>query len=157
MQRRYAPGSQEAVNLLAAAAARAGLPVEWATSKATHELMRRESGGWVGRPNYTFGAVSSVVRAAEWPLVWARLRAGEVWTKSTATGLGQLLSSNAQKYYPDGLMGIGDPLNEAVGLLRYIADRYGSPQIALAMHGATGSYVHGITGKVRTKKFKEGY
>lgn len=157
MSKKYAPGSQEAIDLLTAAAVKAGLPASWGANSATHELMRRESGGWVGRPNYTFGGVSSTLRAAEWPQVWARLRAGEVWTKSTATGLGQLLSSNAQKYYPDGRQGIGDPLNEAVGLLRYIADRYGSPQVALAMHGKTGTYIHGITGKARSKGFKEGY
>ena len=157
MSRRYVPGSQEAIDLLTAAAVKAGLPSWWGASSAAHKIMASESGGWVGRPNYTFGPVKSVARVAEWPLVWARLRAGEVWTKSTATGLGQLLTSNAKKYYPDGLAGIGDPMNEAVGFLRYIADRYGSPDVALSVYGKTGSYKHAITGQWKTKSFKEGY
>ena len=157
VSQRYTPGSQGAIDLLTAAAVKAGLPASWGSSEAAHKIMASESGGWVGRPNYTFGAVKSPAMAAAWPAIWARLRAGEIWTKSTATGLGQLLSSNAAKYYPSGLQGIGDPLEEAVGFLRYIADRYGSPEVALSVYNKVGSYKHAITGAWKTKKFKEGY
>ncbi len=157
MAQRYEPGSQSAIDLLTAAAVGAGLPASWGSSKAAHKILASESGGWVGRPNYTFGGVSKLARIAEWPGVWARLKAGEVWTKSTATGLGQLLTSNVQKFYPAGLDGIGDPMNEATGFLRYIADRYGSPEVALSVYGKTGYYKHGITGVTSHKGFAEGY
>jgi hypothetical protein len=157
-QARYEPGSHAARSLFRVAAQYAGLPTEWADSEALHELLRRESGGWVGRPNYTFGELAATKNAARWPTeVWARLRAGEVWTKSTATGLGQLLTSNAKAKYPHGLDGIGQPLDEAVGMLRYIEDRYGSPETALKMHGKTGYYVHTSTGAKKIKSFQEGY
>ncbi len=154
---RYEPGSQAARDLLRGAAVAAGLPASWGDDPATHELMKRESGGWVGRPNYTFGELSKVANRKDWPAVWAKLRAGETWTKSTATGLGQLLTSNAKAKYPGGLQGIGNAHAEAVGFLRYVADRYGSPAVALAMHGKTGVYTHAKTGEQKSKSFQEGY
>lgn len=155
---RYEPGSSRARELFRLAAAHANLPPAWADEPELHELLKRESGGWVGRPNYTFGALSATKNADRWPAeVWARLRKGEVWTTSTATGLGQLLAGNAKKWYPHGLDGIGVAYDEAVGMLRYIADRYGSPKVALAMHGKEGWYTHAATGKVKSKTFSEGY
>jgi hypothetical protein len=100
--------------------------------------MRHESDGWVGRPNYTYGE-----RAANkllWPTVWSELRQGVKSTKSSATGLGQLILENVQKFYPSGQRGIGVPVEEAVGMLRYIRDRYGSPEAALAYGMRGGSW-----------------
>lgn len=70
-----------------------------------------------------------------------------IGAKSTASGLGQLLLSNVDKYYPDGRKGIGDPINESVGFMRYIADRYGNPDVAREMYGRTGSYTHPEKGR----------
>jgi SLT domain-containing protein len=71
--------------------------------------------------------------------------------KSTASGLGQLLLSNVDKYYPDGRNGIGDALNEAVGMLRYIHDRYGSPEVAGSVYGRIGKYVNARTQVAQVK------
>jgi len=150
----YAPGSADLYALLFEGAARTGLPSSWAKSAAMHQLVDNESDGWIGRPNYTFGDVSDPSRLAEWPAIWAKLQTGWVPNKpdSSATGLGQLLSRNAAVYYPDGLAGLGDPVNEAAGMLRYIADRYGSPEVALSVYGpGQFSYTHAITGERRTK------
>jgi len=155
-QVQYKPYSAEAYALFTAAAAKAGVPVAWATDPDLHWIMGKESNGWVGKPNYTFG--SQILGHPEhWPAVWERLRKGEVWTKSTATGLGQLLSSNAKALYPDGLHGIGDAFNEAVGFLRYIHKRYGSPAVARGIYGQTGDYVNARTGQTQHKGFTEGY
>ena len=152
----YKPSSPEAIELLTAAAAKAGLPAAWGSDPDAHYILAHESNGKVGRPNYTVGKAVTA-HPETWPGVWERLRRGEKWTTSTATGLGQLLSSNAAKYYPDGLAGIGDPMNEAVGFLRYIRDRYGSPAVARSVYGRQGTYVHAVTGKTMKKGFTEGY
>lgn len=152
----YVPGSAEAIELFTEASRVAGHPEAWGSLPDLHYILMKESAGKVGIPNYTFGK-GIKNQPEKWPEIWQRLRTGEIWTKSTATGLGQLLTSNVKKFYPDGLKGIGDPLNEAVGMVRYIASRYGSPSVARSVYGRTGSYKHAITGKTRTKSFKEGY
>jgi len=68
-----------------------------------------------------------------------------------------MILTNVDAYYPDGRRGIGDPLNEAVGMLRYIHATYGDPTTAYTMHGKTGRYTNSRTGKVCSKKFREGY
>jgi hypothetical protein len=108
------------------------LPQAWAHEEGTHHILRRESGGWVGRPNYTYakrrGAdIHKPSRSAEWPEIWAELRAGRIRARSSATGLGQLLLSNMDRYAPAGRLGIGDALQEAVAFLRYIEGRYTTP------------------------------
>lgn len=135
---RFKPHSKALADLLAAAAVVAGLPAWWATSPEMHELVQLESGGRVGVPNYTYGARRT--DEARWPEVWAELRAGVKSAKSSATGLGQLILDNVKKYYPDGVAGIADPFNEAVGMLRYVEVRYGSPDKALAFHRSRGWY-----------------
>jgi SLT domain-containing protein len=55
--------------------------------------------------------------------------------RSSASGLGQLLLANVDEHYPDGRAGIGDPLNEAAGMLSYIKKRYGNPDEAWRMYG----------------------
>lgn len=136
----YPPNSQELTALLADAAPIAGVPASWAGHPELHYIIQHESQGWIGRPNYTYGRenagrrfgsnISSPSQRARWPQVWAELRAGTKGAKSTATGLGQMILDNARRYYPAGVNGIGVPLDEAVGFLAYVRDRYGSPEEA---------------------------
>lgn len=129
----YRPGSVEARALFRQAAQLVGVPLEWADSPGLHNILRRESQGFVGRPNYTYGDRAREVR--RWHEVWAELRAGRITAKSSATGLGQLLLRNVDKYYPSGRAGIANALEEAAGMLCYIKDRYGDPDNAWRLYG----------------------
>jgi hypothetical protein len=131
----FRPNSPEAVELFRQAAQAAGLPEAWASAPGLHHILRRESGGIVGRPNYTYGARAK--DPAQWPSVHSELRAGVKSAKSSATGLGQLILANVDAFYPGGRAGIGDALSEAVGMLRYIHSRYGTPDNAWARYGKT--------------------
>lgn len=153
--RSYPPGSEIAQKLFAYAAMKANMglstaeAMEWGTSPDLHYILGRESNGEVGSLNYTL---------RERGVSLAQLKSGDQGgARSSASGLGQCLYVNVNKYYPDGREGIGDPLNEAVGMLRYIRDRYGSPQAARSVYGRTGTFVHGVSGRVQTKSFREGY
>jgi len=137
---RYAPGSQDAKELFRAAIRLNNerdpahpMPESWADSPGLHNILARESNGEVGRPNYTYGARAR--DHSQWASVQEELRNGQKTTRSSATGLGQLLLSNVDRYYPDGRQGIGDPLQEAAGMLRYIQDRYGTPDNAWRLYG----------------------
>lgn len=127
---RYAPGSPEQVALFEEAARQLGVPEEWAASPGLINILKNESNGYVGIPNYTYGHRKST--KAHWPGVWEELRRGEITAKSTATGLGQLTLANVKVCYPSGAAGIGDPLEEAIGMLCYIQKRYGTPEEAWA-------------------------
>lgn len=131
----YPPRSPEAIALFEEAARAAGLPVEWARSEGLHELLDAESDGRVGRLNYTYGERER--DPARWAEVHAELRRGVISAESSATGLGQLLLRNVERYYPSGRAGIGDPHEEAVGMLRYIQDRYGDPDRAWARYNSS--------------------
>lgn len=124
----YPPGSPEQIALFQEAARQAGLPEEWASSPGLINLLESESGGKVGRPNYTYG--DRHYDEMQWADVHAELRNGDITAKSSATGLGQLLLSNVDAYYPSGRDGIGNPTEEAIGMMRYIQDRYGTPDAA---------------------------
>jgi|JI10StandDraft_1071094.scaffolds.fasta_scaffold185179_2 hypothetical protein len=130
---RYAPGSAEQQALFREAAKLAGLPESWATSRGLQNILRRESDGVVGRPNYTYGERAQ--DPSQWGDIHDELKRGERTAKSSATGLGQLLLRNVDAYYPNGRAGIGDPLQEAAGMLRYIKDRYGNPDRAWRQYG----------------------
>ena len=132
-QERYAPFSAEARQLFVAAARLIGVPEEWAHSNGLHQILKRESDGWVGIPNYTYGSRKS--NRSAWASVHEELRRGRKRAKSSATGLGQLLLGNVDKYYPQGRAGIGDALNEAAGMLAYIKDRYRTPARAWSLYG----------------------
>ncbi len=140
----YAPHTDELRELIRAAAPAALVPAEWADRNALHQLLHRESGGWVGIPNYTYGQgnagrkwgsdISNPKNRHKWHLIHNELRQGVIGAKSTATGIGQHLLGNVKKYYPDGPAGIGDAYNEAVGFLAYIRERYKTPESALNFH-----------------------
>jgi peptidoglycan hydrolase-like protein with peptidoglycan-binding domain len=129
----YPPNSEAAYALFSEAADRAGVPRSWATSNGLHQILRKESNGRVGVLNYTYGARAR--DPSSWPGVWNELKAGRVTARSSASGLGQLLLSNVERYYPSGRAGIGDPVEEAVGMLKYIKDRYGNPDNAWRRYG----------------------
>jgi hypothetical protein len=174
---RYVPYSDEAKALFREAATYAGLPESWAEYPGLHYILQNESGGWVGRPNYTFNYIfgknfNQPSRQAEWYKAWNIIALDETYAQakarhpkftSRASGLGQLQPGNTKKFYPDKLKGVADPLNEAVGMLRYIKSRYGSPQVARSAYGKGGKgdkafhYTHAVTGKNKAKTFKEGY
>lgn len=124
----YPPRAAVTIQLFEEAARRANLPTSWASSHGLHRILDRESEGVVGKLNYTYGNRST-------ERVHAELRRGVITARSSATGLGQLLLSNVERYYPSGRAGIGDPMEEAIGMLRYIKDRYGNPDRAWANYG----------------------
>jgi LysM repeat protein len=128
----YTPGSPEQIALFREAARQVGLPEEWASDPGLINILRRESGGRVGVPNYTYGARAN--DPSQWGSVHDELRAGIRTTRSSATGLGQLLLGNVDRYYPSGRAGIGNPVEEAAGMMRYIQDRYGTPGNAWARY-----------------------
>jgi hypothetical protein len=168
----YTPGSREFVALFRLAAREAGLPDWWGSSDGVKQIVQRESRGWVGIPNYTYGDLKN--DKAKWPAIWAELQSGELSApgdyspimgstiRSSATGLGQLLLSNADKFYPAARFGIGVPLQEAIGTLRYIKRRYGDPEKALNCYkvycaSPPCDTVYGTGPCMKVKKFKEGY
>jgi len=148
----YAPNDPATVLLFQSAARFVGAPIEWATAFGPlHRLLEKESDGWVGRPNYQFGSLATIANHSRWPEVWAAIQDGS-WrslilpqyasSPSSATGLGQLTVTNIStgKYYPSGVMGIGKPLEEAIGMLRYIIERYKTPTAALSFHNKNNWY-----------------
>lgn len=152
-QKSFRPWSKEAVVLFTAAAQVANLPKDWWGWETIHRILARESNGWVWRLNYTIQWMSpdDFKQRAN-----SSMSNNPIWTRSTASWLGQLLLSNVDKYYPDGRRGIWDALNEAVGMLRYIQDRYGNPDIAWSVYGRIWDYNH-PTKWYQRKQFKEWY
>ena len=143
-QAQYVPGSPEAVALFAEAARAGGYPVEWANSRGLHELLDAESDGWVGRPNYTYGDLSNPDNRTGWPHVWRSIQERDPWrytvpgrSHSSAVGLGQLIQDNQDRHMPSGRDGLGDALEEAVGMLSYIAERYGDPDAAWTRYNSS--------------------
>ncbi|MBN2358368.1 MAG: hypothetical protein JXR83_02885 [Deltaproteobacteria bacterium] len=130
---RYAPGSPAAIGLFRQAARLAGLPKKWAISSGLHAILESESDGWVGKPNGTYGKRSR--NQGRWGEVVQELREGDVRARSTASGLGQLSLSSVEALYPSGRAGIGVPVEEAIGMLRYIEARYGDPERAWDLYG----------------------
>lgn len=131
---RFAPGSPEQITLFEQAARLIGVSADWASSQGLIKILKHESDGWVGRPNYTYG--DRAKNKNLWAVVVAELQAGVTSTRSSASGLGMLLLSNVEKYYPNGRKGVGVPLDEAAGMLSYIKSRYGTPDAAWARASA---------------------
>jgi len=152
----FGPYTPEAIQLFAQAARAANLPESWGSEDGLHKILAKESGGWVGRPNYQFAPLDQLINYRRWSEVWDSIRAGTWRTKlaepyrsyeagrqSSATGLGQLTQTNIKlknpngtfKYYPRGLDSIGVAHDEAIGMLAYIKDRYQTPTNAWAQYG----------------------
>lgn len=148
--KKFVPGSKEAIVLFTVAAKAASLPAEWGSMSELHNILSHESTGTVGRLNYTIPKSMSTEEFKK--LALSRRNNNPIGTTSTASWLGQLLLSNVDMYYPDGRNGIWDPLNEAVGMLRYIHSRYRNPKNAWALYGKTWSLPW-----VPEKTFKEWY
>jgi len=138
--KQYTPGSPEQVALFTAAGIKAGLDPRtaraWAQSPAMHKLLDHESDGIVGNLNYTIRSPSNrKMRPSEREaaVILANMRRGIMpHAVSSASGLGQLLMKNVQKYYPSGLAGIGNPMEEATGMVKYIKAAWGTPENAWA-------------------------
>ena len=73
------------------------------------------------------------------------------------SGFRENIPKNVQQFYPDGVNGISDPLNEAVGYVQYIRDRYGDPDTAWSVYGQYTSYRNTRTNTVMYKRHTEGY
>lgn len=163
----YPPGSQKQVALFRRAAKLIGVPESWASDPGLRYILAHESAGIVGIPNYTWGWRSK--EAACWPAIHEQLRRGLVPQGRSASGLGQLKvytkdqqgrplppghkHGGVDTFYPNGRAGIGDPLQEAAGMLAYIRSRYGTPAAARACYNKAPCEVPGK----RPKTFKEGY
>lgn len=153
--KRFPPRSKEAQILFSAALQATWLPKEWFNMPELHKILESESNWRVGITNYTVPKSMSIeefkARAVRNPN-----HNNPIWVKSTATWLWQLLLSNVDKYYPDWRNGINDPLNEAIGFLRYIKDRYGDPRTAFSVYNKTWYYNHPTKWR-QYKWFKEWY
>ncbi|MBB1564939.1 hypothetical protein HG430_002770 [Candidatus Gracilibacteria bacterium] len=123
---KFPPYSELAIKLLTIAARVAGLPESWAKNKNLHFILDKESKGEVLVLNHTLK--SKNISKEEFK---EKALSGEsIGAKSTASGLGQLQLANVDAYYPNGREGLGDPIEEAVGLLKYVKDRYSTPEKA---------------------------
>lgn len=151
----YPPGSTGQIALFERAAAMVGVPEAWARSQDLWFILANESGGVVGRPNYTYGWRAD--DEACWGGIHDDLRAGKITARSSATGLGQLLLRNVDTYYPSGREGIGDAVQEAAGMLAYIEARYGSPSAARECYGKGSKQSPCLVPGKRPKTFQEGY
>lgn len=142
----FVPWSKKCKELFMYACSVSWLPVEWADSEALHRLLQKESAWRVWVMNYEFK------KSVAWEILdfkdyvlensdltsWAISK--RLWTVSNATGLWQMLISNVDKYYPEWREWIWKPLNEAVWMLKYIKDRYWSPENALDFHNKNNWY-----------------
>jgi hypothetical protein len=115
------------------------IPDSWASDPnkmaAINRIVEKESGWRVGIPNYTIrNAGMTGDQAAR--LLQTNKNLTKFGASSSAMGLFQLLGTNMDKYQPGGRTTIGNAQAEMQGGLRYMMDRYGDPQRALAFHNA---------------------
>lgn len=132
------------------------IPLWWARDPDLVWLLNRESKGRVGIPNFQLASwlypnlskseAQKKMKAtpSDWPKVWNLFRqhsdkkSKEIinqvidipGVKSTAVGLGQATLPVVRSNYPSKEAGIGDALEEAVGMVRYISRVYRSPSRA---------------------------
>jgi peptidoglycan hydrolase-like protein with peptidoglycan-binding domain len=115
------------------------IPDAWANDPsklaAINRIVEKESGWRVGVPNYTIRQAGLTGDQAA-QLLQNNKNLTKFGAKSSAMGLFQLLGTNMDKYQPGGRTTIGDAQSEMIGGLRYMADRYGTPERALAFHNA---------------------
>lgn len=157
-QEQYEPGSESWDTLFTRAAELAGVS-SWMENDTSRQALEdiftgggevagENPGGWVMQPNERYGSRNRPENRAEWPEIRDELREGRIEgqdhvrrsARSSATGLGQLLVSNLDAYAPGGRASMGDPLGEAIAMLEYIKDRYGSPEKAWQEKLATSVY-----------------
>ena len=153
-QTQYKPFSNEAKNLFNEVASQAGVPGSWAYSPGLHAILKKESNGMVGIPNYTIkDAEGKTVRNNQeaWPEIHQKIRDNQYLAPSHATGLGQLQPQYVDRFYPSGRNGIGDCREEAIGMLRYIKAAYGTPERAWNCYGKFKPKA------CPKKRFREGY
>ena len=146
-------------------------------------ILAKESGGWVGRPNYRYSDIYANIGNPKNRNVWpeasakAKNRVGGKWytTKeasnptalknarigSTAIGLGQLVYDNVVEYSSVNDYYSTDKetkaLGEAVGLLSYVIDRYGDAKTAWSVYGKLGTYYHRFKKTKLKKTSEQGY
>ena len=143
----YPPRESKTVELFTEAARQLGYPLEWGqVGSGLHYVLDRESDGYVGLPN------SASRHRGEWPQIWAAAvsaaRGSDYSVEANPygteyIGLGQVgvsLSRSAGGWpgwegwsaenLPRGPKSLGVPLEEAVGMLRYIEGKYGTPDHA---------------------------
>ncbi len=131
----------------------------WWLNEWLHYILQHESWGVVGRVNYTAKHIppeefkSRAVNRSD--LKWKQLAWKEFWVTSTAIWLWQLTMSN-EYYLPRWRNSIWVPIEEAIGMLQYIRDRYWNPDIARKMYWTTGHYTHPEKW-TQYKSFDEGY
>jgi len=158
VQEQYEPGSESWESLFTRAAELAGVP-HWMTNEASRKALEsmftgagkvpgENPGGWVMRPNERYDDRNKVENRDQWFDIRDELREGRIegqdhvrkGARSSAIGLGQLLVSNYDAYAPGGRTSMGDPLAEAVAMLNYIRETYGTPQKAWQEKLATKVY-----------------
>lgn len=150
---RFVPGSKEAVMLFKIATKTAWLPEQWATSESLHYILKRESNWRVWVLNYTIKWMDLNTFKAK---ALSSNTKNPIWTRSTASGLWQLLLSNIDIYYPSWRNWIWDPIEEAIWFMNYIKDRYWNPDVAGGIYGKKWYFNHPTKGR-KYKWFQEWY
>ena len=112
--------------------------------------MSNESGWKVWIVNYTLKWISQSDfrnRALNWIIS----------DNKSASWLWQLKFSNVDRLYPSWRKWIWNPIEEAVGFIKYIRERYWNPDTAGKMWWHTWSYYNSYRWKNMKKTFKEWY
>jgi len=137
---RYEPFSRDAIALFTEAARLLGPEYDgWGSARGIHFVMGEESSGYVGIPN----SAPRPYNPADWRNVWAQARALNPNANPYGTeyiGLGQLgpdsegwgvwgTAHGSVRHMPRGPASYGVALEEAIGMLRYVKDRYGTPEV----------------------------
>ncbi len=116
----------------------------WNNKPALHQVVMKESWGIIGRLNYTFQAVAdqmgTKINDPQFvTYIHNQLKSGakasDFWIRSTASWIGQFIRANVLEYYPDGFEWIGDADQESIWMLRYIKERYWTPENTVAQYG----------------------
>jgi len=135
----FAPNSAEAKKLFTLATTKAWVPSEWGSSASMQELLRKESWWKVWILNYTIPKSIDLSEFRSTAIEKSGMK-NPFWVKSTASWLGQMTLTNVDKYYPSWRQGIWVPLEEAIWMLKYIKERYWSPDAALSFHKSHNWY-----------------
>lgn len=140
---RCAPGSLNAHAAMALAREWRGKPAPTKAEKEAWDyIISRESGGWLGRPNYTADRIQryqdarvdkkvpyhKVANQRAWAVFASDVRKSEAVStykvKSSAVCVGQLLGSNWVVHCPLGRAGIGEVVPSFAAMDSYMEGRY---------------------------------